>query len=138
MRDPIAELRERVAWDMAGARNWVDAGASIERNFDAFAEEFEAVEVDASRDNGASLWDTYRSPGSGKNDTRRNPQTILVPRKTVSLREAGLLEAVERVDALLGRIEANLHNERRGITADEVCEARCALAAAIKRAGGGE
>ena len=136
MTDPIKKLKK----DMQPVLN----GCSFEHRhevlavLDAFAEEFEAVEVDASRDNGASLWDTYRSPGSGKNDTRLNPQTILVPRKTVSLREAGLLEAVERVDALLGRIEANLHNERHGITTDEVCEARCALAAAIKRAGGGE
>jgi len=62
------------------------------------------VEVDASRDNGASLWDTYRSPGSGKNDTRLNPQTILVPRKTVSLREAAeaLADAVSEFPMFSG------------------------------------
>ena len=129
MTDPIKKLRA----DVLAAYTRADGNASAERDaikrvFSAFAEEYEAVEVDASRDNGASLWDTYRSPGSGKNDTRRNPQTILVPRKTVSL-----LEVLKRVQCLA-------HDQRvdHAKANDLLDEIQDLVAAAIKRAGGGE
>ena len=81
MTDPIKKLRE----DMLAAYARADGNASAERDaikrvFSAFEEEYEAREVRHDPSGPECYWTDMGCDG--------DPTTILVPRKTVSLREA--------------------------------------------------
>ena len=98
MSHPIDELEREVLVYLCEWRFSADADADVHRAFDAFRKKYRAVEVDASKDGAALLWDTYRT-----GDDRMNPQTIMVPADEPPSVVEVLREVVDAWDASLSK-----------------------------------